>query len=164
MNDFSALERRAGVLTLQGMESSTIHVGMFMQVLTAWHAGNEQLANFYAQRFPPDVRRAFDSWMAQNPFENPKAAPHPFVPELYEIRGSREAAELNKKAETHLSEARNAGSISGQYLANTVLFAAVLFFANAAGKFEQQRVRLVALAFAFLVFSVAVVRMLMLPF
>lgn len=164
MNDFSALERRSGILTLQGTEASIIHVAMFMQVLAAQQAGNEQLAKFYAQRFSPDVRKAFDAWMAQKPFENPKAAPHPFVPELYEMQGSREAAELSKKAADSLQESRNAGTISGQYLANTVLFAAVLFFANAAGKFEQRRVRLVALAFAFLVFSVAVARMLLLPF
>ena len=164
MNEFSALERRAGILTLQGTEASIIHVAMFMQVLAAQQAGNQQLADFYAQRFPPDVRKAFDSWMAQKPFENPKAPQHPFVPELYEMRGSREAADLSAKAANALSESRNAGNVSGQYLSNTVLFAAVLFFANAAGKFEQRRVRLIALAFAFLVFSVAVARMLMLPY
>lgn len=163
MNDFSALERRAGILTLKGTEDSIIHVAMFMQVLAAQQAGNEQLVNFYVQRFPQDVRKAFDAWMAQKPFENPKAAPHPFVPELYEMRGSREAAELSKKAADSLQESRNAGTVSGQYLANTVLFAAVLFFANAAGKFEQRRVRLVTMAFASLVFLVAVARMLSLP-
>jgi len=163
MNDFSALERRAGILTLKGTEDSIIHVAMFMQVLAAQQAGNEQLVNFYVQRFPQDVRKAFDAWMAQKPFENPKAAPHPFVPELYKMRGSREADELSKKAADSLQESRKAGTISGQYLANTVLFAAVLFFANAAGKFEQRRVRLVTMAFASLVFLVAVARMLSLP-
>jgi hypothetical protein len=59
--------------------------------------------------------------------------------------------------------AREAGNRSGQYLANTVLFATVLFFAGTAGKFEQPRVRLSAAAFAVAVFIFAVVRMLLMP-
>lgn len=163
MNDYNALERRAGVLTLQGMQSATIHTAMFMQMLAAQQAGDVKLAKFYAERFPPDVRKAYDAWLAQKPFENPQADPHPFVPNLYELRGTREAAEASAKAATSLQESRNAGSVSGQYLANTVLFATVLFFANASGKFEQRRVRVVAFAFAAGAFAFTAIRMAMLP-
>jgi hypothetical protein len=163
MNEFNALERRAGLLTMQGMQQATIHTAMFMELLAAQQAGNEKLANFYVERFPPDVRKAYDAWLAQKPFENPKADPHPFVPNLYEVRGTREAAEANAKAANSLQEARNAGSLSGQYLANTVLFATVLFFASASGKFEQRRVRVVAFAFAVAVFAFTVMRTAMLP-
>ena len=163
MNDYNALERRAGVLTLQGMQSATIHTAMFMQMLAAQQAGNEKLATFYVERFPPDVRKAYDAWLAQKPFENPKADPHPFVPNLYELRGTREAAAANEKAAASLQESRKAGNVSGQYLANTVLFATVLFFASASGKFEQRRVRVVAFAFATAVFLFAITRMAMLP-
>jgi len=163
MNEFNSLERKAGLLSLQGMQQTTIHTAMFMEVLAAKQAGNEQLANFYVERFPPDVREAYDAWLAQKPFENPNADPHPFVPNLYQIRGTREAAELNSKAASRVEEARSAGSISGEYLANTVLFATVLFFASASGKFEQRRVRIVAFAFATAVFLFAVVRTATLP-
>lgn len=162
MNEFNALERKAGLVTMQGMQQATIHTGMFMQLLAAQQAGNEKLVDFYVERFPPDVRKAYDAWIAQKPFENPNADPHPFVPKLYEIRGTREAAELNSKAASTLEEARSAGNISGQYLANTVLFATVLFFASASGKFEQQRVRLMTFIFAGAVFIFAVVRTIML--
>ena len=163
MNEYNSLERRAGVLTLQGMQSATIHSAMFMQMLAAQEAGNEKLVNFYVERFPPDVRKAYDAWLAQKPFENPKADPHPFVPNLYEARGTREAAELSAKAANNLLEARRAGNTSGQYLANTVLFATMLFFANASSKFEQKRVRIVAFAFAVAVFVFSVVRTALLP-
>jgi hypothetical protein len=163
INEYNALERRASVLTLQGMQSVTIHTAMFMQMLAVQQTGNEKLANFYVERFPPDVRKAYDAWMAQKPFENPNADPHPFVPNLYELRGTRDAAEASAKAASNLQESRNAGSISGQYLANTVLFATVLFFASAAGKFEQRRVRAIAFAFATVVFLFAVVRTAMMP-
>ena len=163
MNEFNSLERRAGLQTMQGMQQATIHTAMFMQLLAAQHDGNEKLANFYVERFPPDVRKAYDAWLAQKPFENPNADPHPFVPNLYEVRGTREAAEANAKAASSLQASRNAGSVSGQYLANTVLFATVLFFASASGKFEQRRVRVVAFAFAVAVFLFAVVQTAMLP-
>jgi hypothetical protein len=163
MNEFNALERRAGLLNVQGTQQATIHTAMFMEVLAAKQAGNEQLANFYVERFPPDVRKAYDAWLAQRPFENPKADPHPFVPNLYETRGAREAAKLTSKAASNLEKARSAGNISGQYLANTVLFATVLFFASASGKFEQQRVRSLAFIFAVAVFLFALVRTAMLP-
>jgi hypothetical protein len=163
MNEFNALERRAGLLSVQGMQQATIHTAMFMELLAAKQAGNEQLANFYVERFPRDVRKAYDAWLAQKPFENPNADPHPFVPSLYEPRGTREAADATAKAAMSQQEARKAGNISGQYLANTVLFATVLFFASASGKFEQQRVRSLAFAFAVAVFVFALVRTAMLP-
>ena len=163
MNEFNMLERKAGLLTVQGTQQATIQAGMFMQALAAHDAGNEKLVNFYVQRFPPELRKAYQAWLAQKPFENPNADPHPFVPNLYEVRGAREAAEATGQAAKNLDEARKAGSVSGQYLANTVLFAAVLFFANASARFEQRRVRVVAFSFAVVVFVFAVVRTLMLP-
>jgi len=68
MNEFNSLERRAGLQTMQGMQQATIHVAMFMELLAAQQAGNEKLANFYVERFPPDVRKAYDAWLAQKPF------------------------------------------------------------------------------------------------
>jgi len=163
MNEFNSLERKAGLLALQGMQSTTIHVSMFMQVLAAQQAGNQELATFYVERFPPDVRAAYDAWMQQRPFQNPGADPHPFVPNLYQMRGTKEASEATETGTKKIEEARKAGTISGQYLANTVLFAAVLFFANAAGKFEQRRVRVISFFFAVAVFLFAVGRIVILP-
>jgi len=82
MNEFNALERKAGLVTMQGMQQATIHTAMFMELLAAQQAGNEKLANFFVERLPPEVRKAYDAWMAQKPFENPNADPHPFVPNL----------------------------------------------------------------------------------
>jgi hypothetical protein len=163
MNEFNALERRASVFTLQGMQQATIHTGMFMQALAAHQAGNDKLGSFYVERFPSELRKAYDAWLAQKPFENPNADPHPFVPRLYQTPGTREAADASAKAANSQRQAGVAGSISGQYLANTVLFATVLFFASASGKFEQRRVRVVAFVFAAAVFIFAVVRTVMLP-
>ena len=163
MNESNALERRAAVLDVQGSQALIVHTAMFMELLAAQHAGNEQLASFYAERFPPDVKKAYDAWLAQKPFENRVADAHPFVPNLYEVRGTAEAAAARADSVRRVTEAREAGNRSGQYLANTVLFATVLFFAGTAGKFEQARVRLFAAAFGVALFVFAVIRMLLMP-
>ena len=163
MNESNALEQRAALLDVQGSQALIIHASMFMQLLAAQHAGNEKLASFYAERFPPDVKKAYDAWLAQKPFENPTADAHPFVPNLYQVRGAAEAAAARADAAARVAQARVAGNRSGQYLANTVLFATVLFFAGTAGKFEQPRVRLFAAAFGVTLFLFAVIRMLLMP-
>ena len=163
MNESNAVERRAALLDVQGSQALIIHTSMFMQLLAAQHAGNEQLATFYAERFPPDVKQAYEAWLAQKPFENRAADAHPFVPNLYEVRGTKEASTARADAAQRVAQAREAGNRSGQYLANTVLFATVLFFAGTAGKFEQPRVRLFAAVFGVALFAFAVIRMLLMP-
>src|SRR5882724_9516946 len=148
---------------VQGNQALIVHTSMFMQLLAAQYAGNEKLAIFYAERFPPDVKKAYEAWLAQRPFENPAADAHPFVPNLYQVRGTAEATAARADAVRLLAETREAGNRSGQYLANAVLFATVLFFAGTAGKFEQPRVRLSAAVFGVAVFLFAVVRMLLMP-
>ena len=162
MNEYNALERRAGILTLQGMQSATIHTAMFMQVSRPRRPGTRNWRTSTSHVFR-SMFAGHDAWLAQKPFANPKADPHPFVPNLYEPRGTREAAELSAKAANNLLEARRAGSTSGQYLANTVLFATMLFFANAVMKFEQKRVRVVAFAFAVAVSVFSIMRTALLP-
>lgn len=163
MNQFNVLERKAGLLNIQGAQVLTIQTAMFMETLAAKQAGNQALADFYVKRFPPDMRKAYDAWIAQKPFENPDADPHPFVPNLYEMRGAREAAEATNNGAAQIEDARRAGGLSGQYLANTVLFAAVLFFANTASRFEMRWVRRASFLFAVAVFAFAVARTVMLP-
>src|SRR3954469_20179338 len=82
MNEYNTLDRRAGVLNLQGLQTASIQIAMFMQMLAARDAGNDKLANFYVARFPPDMRKAYDLWLTQNPYENSNADAHPFVPKL----------------------------------------------------------------------------------
>src|SRR6266850_5766802 len=83
---------------------------------------------------------------------------------IFEGRDGPEAALARADAVGRPAKAREAGNRSGQYLANTVLFATVLFFAGTAGKFEQPGVRLLsASAFGLAVFAFAVIRMLLMP-
>jgi hypothetical protein len=163
MNEANALERRAALLDVQGSQVLAMQAAVFMQIIGAQHAGNQKLADFYEQRLAPDAKKAYETWLAQKPFENPSADPHPFVPSLYQMRGSVEAAKARADAAQRVAESRNAGSFSGQFLANTVVFAAVLFFAAMTTKFEQRPVRLVAILLCVALFGFAAVRTQLLP-
>ena len=48
------------LIDIQGSQALIIHASMFMQLLAAQHAGKEELARFYAERFPPDVKKAYE--------------------------------------------------------------------------------------------------------
>ena len=141
---------------MQGTRQAT----MFMEFLAAKHDGNEKLANFYVERFPPDVRKAYDDGWRRSRLK----IQTPIRTLLYRTLTNAfpEAAEATAKAASSLQASRYASSVSGQYLSNTVSFATVLFFASASGKFEQRRVRVVALL-CVAVFLFAVVRITMLP-
>src|SRR3977135_4542927 len=65
MNESNAGERRAALIDVVWLQALIIPASMFMQPLAAPHAGNEDLARFYAERFPPDVKKAYEAWLAQ---------------------------------------------------------------------------------------------------
>src|SRR5438094_1258049 len=121
MHESNAVERRAALLDVQGSQALIIHTSMFMELLAAQHAGNEQLASFYAERFPHEVYKAYEEWLAQHPLQNRAADAHPFVPNLYQVRGATEAAAARADAERRVDQARGAGNHSVPHLANPVL-------------------------------------------
>jgi hypothetical protein len=157
------LEQKAALLHLEDNQVTSIQAKMFMDFINATLAGNNKLAQFYSDRFPPELRAAYDRWIEQKPFENPKAGPHPFVPGLYEPRFAQDAQQATGDAGRDGGEARRTGNFAAQYLSNTVLFAMVLFFAGTSARFDQRHVRLGSFFFAVAVFLFAVSRMFMLP-
>ena len=74
-----ALQRRAMAMHLEDNQITTVQGQMFMQWVNAHLVGNDKLAQFYSARFGPELDKAFASWLAQKPFENPHAPAHPFV-------------------------------------------------------------------------------------
>jgi hypothetical protein len=155
--------QKAGLLLLEGNQLTSIQAKMFMEFISAHVTGNDKLANFYSDRFPPELRKAYDAWLAEKPFENPNADPHPFVPKLYEGRFVQDAHLANADAGRNDAEAKRTSNIGAQYLSNTVLLAAVLFFAGTSAKFNQRHVRQSSFFFALAVFLFAAVRMFLLP-
>ncbi len=155
--------QQAAVLHLEGNQVTALQAKMFTEFMDGRMSGNEKLAQFYLDRFPPELRKAYDAWLTEKPFENPRADPHPFVPNLYQPRFLEDARQANADASRNDAEGKRASAVAAHYLSNTVLFAAVLFFAGTSAKFDHRYVRQSSLFFAIAAFLFAAVRMLMLP-
>ena len=158
-----ALQRRAMVLHWEGNQVTAVQGQMFMHWVNAYLAKDEKLAQFYAARFGPELGKAFVAWLAQKPFENAQAPPHPFVDGFYKARFALEEQEALKDSAKNTEIAMGNTQTAARYLSNTVLFATVLFFAGMSGKFEQRRVRASTMIFAIAAFIFAAFRMLSLP-
>jgi hypothetical protein len=155
--------QQAAVLHLEGNQVTALQAKMFTEFIDGRMSGNEKLAQFYLDRFPPELRKAYDAWLTEKPFENPRADPHPFVPNLYQPRFLEDARQASADASRNDAEGKRASAVAAHYLSNTVLFAAVLFFAGTSAKFDHRYVRQSSLFFAIAAFLFAAVRMLMLP-
>ena len=148
---------------LEAQQIETVQVKAVMEVIDAHLAGNEKLANFYTDRFPADLKSAYDKWIALKPFDDPAAPPHPFVSSLYTPRFTQEIKDAKAEAAQSEKQSNITGQHASDYLSNTVILASVLFFAGTMGKFNQRHVRWSSLAFAVTLFAYALIRMLMLP-
>lgn len=157
------LEQKAGLLRLEDNQIAGIQVNLFTDFISARMEGNDKRAQFYSDRFPPELRAAYDRWIEQKPFENPKADPHPFVPGLYKTRFAEEIGQVTVTAGSDGEAAKRMGNVAARYLSNTVLFAMVLFFAGTSARFDQRHVRVASFFFAVAVFLFALSRMVMLP-
>ena len=95
-----------------------------------------EVADFYFQRFRDDFRPAFEAWIALDPLNNPEAPPSPFAMPEYQLSQEAEGDRLEARADELFAAGENANTISDVYTLTTLLFAAVLFFAAMAERFE----------------------------
>ena len=100
------LNQKAALLHLEGNQVIGGQMKMFAEFIDAHLTGDDKVARFYSDRFPPDLRKAFDAWLTEKPFENPTADPHPFVPKLYEARFVQDARLSNADAARNDAEAK----------------------------------------------------------
>lgn len=157
------LERKANLLSIEGRQVEMVQTNVFMQLMAAKLAGNEPLQKFYEARIGGEFKPAYEAWLAEKPFENPKAPPSPFVPPLYKMRYASEVTDAQTEAADCLLEADRTGSIGSRYLGNTIMLAAVLFFTGTSTRFDSRRVRSGCFYFGAALFLVVVVRLLTLP-
>ena len=157
------LERQAVAWHLEARQIESVQTRFWMEAVDARIDGDEKLARFYTDSFAEELKPAYEKWIALKPFDDPAAAPHPFVSGLYTPRFAQEIRDANAEAARAEAQSNTSGHTASSYLSNTVILATVLFFAGTASKFDQRRVRWWSLAFAIALFLYAAVRMLMLP-
>jgi hypothetical protein len=119
--------------------------------------GNQELADFYENRFRPEFAVAFDAWLATDPKNNPDAPKYPFsMPEYTDSLG-QEADQLEQEASKTFQEGSTANQISDEYILNTVILASVLFLSGVQSRINSVPMRMLIVILGLLILSYGLV-------
>jgi hypothetical protein len=134
-----------------------LDVGLFTNWLNAYADENEELAAFYAQRFRPEFKPAFDAWVATRPRLNPDAPPSPFVMEEYQVSKQLEATRLDEEAAAIGNVGMAANDKRDGFALSTVLLASVLFFVGMSQRLKSPNLRIALVFLGALIFLFVVI-------
>lgn len=133
---------QAGALRVESTRASQlagrqnqVDLQLFSSWLNAFAGGNQQLADFYRERFRDEFRPAFDAWVASQPLTNSAALPSPFDHPEYRLAANAQAERLEAEAAAAFERGTQANQIGDDYVFNAVLLALALFFAGIANRF-----------------------------
>ena len=130
-----------------------VDIATFIQWVNATTTDEDELADFYLERFRPEFRPAFDAWLTTDPLTNPDAPPTPFAMDDYQLAAEEDAERLDAEAEVNAAVVRRNIQRSANYVLAVVLFAVALFFAGMSTKLRTSGPRMVLVAVGCLVFA-----------
>ena len=120
----------------------------FNHWLDAREAGDEKLAAIHRRRFRPEFVPAFEAWMAQRPFSNPRAIAGPLYMPEYRSADQARSLELHAAADERYEHGTRAKLYADRYILATVFMAAVLFFAGISLRLDWRPLRFAVIAMA----------------
>lgn len=146
-----------------GGQMITIDLIVFEGWVDAFVTEDEQLLDYYEDRFRDEFVPAFEAWVAADPRNNPEVPAQPFLMDEYVVASMEEASVLESDASDIFAEGELANQTSDDYAFSTVMLATVLFFAGIATRFEWQPIRWVLLGIGLILLVFAVYNLLSLP-
>jgi hypothetical protein len=129
-----------------------VDIGMFFQWINATAADDEELADFYRDRFRPEFQPAFDTWLDTDPLTNADAPPSPFAMDEYQLQARAEAEQLDAEEQQAVVVVRRNVQRAANYILGVVMFSIALFFAGMSLKLRTPATRKVLLAVGCIVF------------
>jgi hypothetical protein len=129
-----------------------VDIGMFFQWVNATAADDEELADFYRDRFRPEFQPAFDTWLDTDPLTNVDAPPSPFAMDEYQLQARAEAEQLDAEEQQAVVVVRRNVQRAANYILGVVMFSIALFFAGMSLKLRTPATRKVLLAVGCIVF------------
>lgn len=123
-------------------------LSVFENYIDAAVSGNDELADFYRERFRAEFEPAFEAWSALDPLDDPDAPASPLEMIEYQLAADARADTLDARAGTLFTDGEDANTISDVYTMSTLLFAIVLFFAAISERFDYVRMRVLLLGVA----------------
>ena len=129
-----------------GEAQTQVDVATFIAWSEADRTGDRGLAAYFADRFRPEFKTAFDAWLATDPLTDSTAPPTPFAMPEYQVAARNEALELDEKAEASAAIVQRNVQRASNYVLSVVLYATALFFAGISTRIGSRRLRTVLVA------------------
>ena len=137
----SALRIESSKLESRADSENQVDVATFIAWADADQRGEQELAQFYVERFRPEFATAFAAWQATDPLADPTAPRTPFVMEQYVVDARVQSAEAEAAAGDKADEVSRNIQRASNYVLTVVLYAIVLFFAGMSLRIRNNRVR-----------------------
>lgn len=146
-----------------GGQLAQVDIALYFRAINAFAVEDEELSQFYVERFRDEFKPVYAAWIASDPVNNPDAAATPFDLPEYSVAELEEAERLDAEAEALVADSRAAREEAETYSISLLLFAAALFFAAISGKFTSRRAHLSVLALGCVLFIATAAWMATLP-
>jgi hypothetical protein len=137
----SALRIESTKLSSRADSETQVDVATFIAWADADRRGEEDLAQFYLDRFRPEFATAFAAWQATDPLVNADAPATPFAMEEYIVEAGVQSAEAEAAAGDKADEVSRNIQRASNYVLTVVLYAIVLFFAGMSLRIRNNRIR-----------------------
>ncbi len=144
----SALRTKATQSHLEANQDQIFNVNLLDGYFNADASGQIALRDFYRSRFRGELAKALDAWSALQPQVNPSAPRSPLRMPEYQLPAEDQANALDAQADAKFLYGEHANATSDTYVATTLFFASVLFFAAISERFEFRTARIILLTLA----------------
>lgn len=140
-----------------------VEVGLFRAWAEARSEGDQRMARFYEDRFPPTLKEAFDLWVADRPLDDPKGVESPFAHKGYTPDGLAAAKALERDADKEFQSAIQAKHHADAYVRAAVVLALAMFFAGIGQVFKHPLARAILAVTSIVGLLLGAAQMLTLP-
>lgn len=163
IDDENLAESKRLQAEINAMQRKSGETNYFLYYLQAVREKDTVHARFLMNRFPPHMRKAFDAWMATDPYRNGAAPASPFQMAEYVLPELQEAAVYRKQSRAFKTSANEADRNSDNYLLLSILISTVLFFTGLSGFTGSGKYQKILLYTGLVMMLIVIVAMLRLP-
>jgi hypothetical protein len=144
-------------------QHTVMDVMTFTQYSNALIKNDQNLSNFYYQRFTPEMRIAVDAWLQTDPLKNPNAPPSPFAMSEYNRTHTLLAQQFEEKTNLELQQAQQANENSSNYVFLSVLYSSALFIDGVIGRTSNKKLGQALLYTAMSITIIATIILIQIP-
>ena len=144
-------------------QHTIIDVMTFTQYSNALIKNDQNISNFYYQRFTPEMKIAVDAWLQTDPLKNPNAPSSPFVMSEYNRTHVLLAQQFEEKTNLELQQAQQANENSSNYVFLSVLYSSALFIDGVIGRTSNKKLGHILLYITMTITIIATIILIQIP-